>query len=360
MSDRHFGSQAKSILEHASLTVGVKTIFAGKFRRFSNVSLFRQLTYPPIVLRNLGDIFLVIAGYFQSLFIIAAYKPDVVFTKGGFVCLPVGLAAVTLRIPLVIHDSDSHAGLTNRILARFARTIATGAPLENYEYDRNKSFYVGIPVDTAYRITDKQERRHLKSRLGFPDVSWPLVVVTGGGLGSQRINTAFLSLADELADRQVSVLHIAGRSQYVAVDKAMSKHPSYIVKPFIAGLADAINAADIVVTRAGATTLAEVAASEKPTIIIPSRVLAGGHQLKNAAVYEKAEAAIVIDEKQLEVNPAILLRAIELLLTDEKRAAEIAKRFHGLAKADAASSLAVLITDALPRKRESSSDGVGE
>lgn len=357
MSDRKFGGQAKTILATADTKVRVKTIYAGKFRRYSNVSKLRQLTYPPIFLRNIRDFFLVFVGYVQSLIQLIKFRPDVVFTKGGFVCLPVGMAAATLRIPLVIHDSDSHAGLTNRVLARWAKVIATGAPLENYNYDKHRSVYVGIPVDASYHPLNAEERKLLKGELGLPDVTWPLVTVTGGGLGSNLINQSMLAIADALIEQEVAVVHIAGTEHGLEVEKAAPKHQAYIVKPFMAGLQTALNAADIVVTRAGATTLAELAASKKPTIIIPSRVLAGGHQLKNAAVYEKADAALVIDEGQIENNPTVLLRAIQLLLSDPKRAEALADNFYATVKTNAAKALAALIVKVYADKHHSHRQG---
>jgi len=106
------------------------------------------------------------------------WRPDVMFAKGGFVCLPAGIAARLLKIPLVIHDSDSHPGLTNRILAKWATYIATGAPLHNYPYDKKITHYTGIPVREEFRPYNEEERKEVKRVLGF-DESRPLVVVTG-------------------------------------------------------------------------------------------------------------------------------------------------------------------------------------
>ena len=106
------------------------------------------------------------------------------FTKGGFVCLPVGMAARVLRIPLVIHDSDAHPGLTNRILAKWASAIATGAPLKHYPYPESISRYVGIPIATEFAPFTDQQRTEAKRTLGL-DPNRPLVVVTGGRVGCQ-------------------------------------------------------------------------------------------------------------------------------------------------------------------------------
>ena len=141
--DRKFAPQAKSIMHHFDDTIPVQPIFSGKLRRYHTLPLWRQLLRPvTIVFPNLRDIFFVVCGFVQSFFKLLVWRPDVVFTKGGYVCLPVGLAAKILRIPLVIHDSDAHPGLTNRVLSRWATAIATGAPLEYYPYPKKISRYV--------------------------------------------------------------------------------------------------------------------------------------------------------------------------------------------------------------------------
>lgn len=354
VTDRIFGPQAVRILASAATHVQLKTIFAGKLRRYHNVAWLRQLTYPPIILRNIRDVFLVAVGYLQSLWTLVKFRPDVVFTKGGFVCLPVGLAAATLHIPLVIHDSDAHPGLTNRILARWATQIATGATLDNYDYDPAKTLYTGIPLDSRYHPVTLDEQRQLKASLGLPDATWPLILVTGGGLGSVTVNTATVTIGQALVEQGIAVLHLTGTANFETVEKQAPRHASYITKAFIdRDMADAINAADIVVTRAGATTLAELAASKKPIIIIPNRKLVSGHQLKNAAALAKADAALVINEDQLLDNPAMLLRAIQLLLADEKRRSTMAETLYTLVKTDAAVVVAAMLVDAYAKKSHS-------
>lgn len=344
--DRKFASLARDIMSHAKVPVEVQTISAGKLRRYHNIPLYKQLLDIPTLLLNIRDVFLLIAGFFQSFWTLLRWQPEAVFTKGGFVCLPVGLAAAVLRIPLVVHDSDAHPGLTNRILARYASKIATGAPLENYSYPKEKSVYVGIPVDSEFtEVSDKQQQKY-KADLGLPDITWPLVVVTGGGLGAARINHAVTQIAPDLLEEEVAIVHVTGSSQYQKVSNEAAQHPAYVIKPFVSdGMYKVIGAADVVVTRAGATSLLEVAAMAKPTIIIPSRVLTGGHQIKNAKVYEEADAALVLDERTLEAQPHQLTTAIELLLHDKKRAEQMGKTMQAFAKPNAALDVAELIVD---------------
>lgn len=351
MSDRKFAAQAASLIDKAPFEVRLKRIYAGKLRRYHKVSWWRQLVDVPTLAKNIRDTFLVGVGYLQSLLFLAKIKPDVVFTKGGFVCLPVGLAAKTLGIPLVIHDSDSHPGLTNRVLARYATKIGTGAPVENYNYPKEKTRYVGIPVSAEYRPPTNAEQRRLKAALGLHDIKKPLLVVTGGGLGSRNINRAVATIASQILDT-IAILHITGTQNYKETVAAAPEHIDYLIKPFLPGLSGALGAADVVITRAGATSLAELAALGKATIIIPAAVLAGGHQLKNAAVYAKARAAVVLDEEKMMLDHRKLIRAILALATSAERRSQLGTRLHTFAKPDAAIDMATLIVAAAAAKKQ--------
>jgi len=163
-------------------------IYSGKLRRYHGLGKFHMLR-PSILFPNIIDLVKVSGGFIQSVFKLIKLRPDVVFMKGGYVCLPVGYAARLLRIPMVIHDSDAHPGLTNRLLAPFAVKIGTGAPLKYYNYPKDKAVYVGIPIAEDFKVYSKEQQKVFKHELGF-DRDRPLVVVTGGGLGATRINEA--------------------------------------------------------------------------------------------------------------------------------------------------------------------------
>ncbi len=275
------------------------------------------------------------------------WRPDVVFTKGGYVCLPVGFAAKILGIPLVIHDSDAHPGLTNRILAKWASSIATGAPLEYYPYPKTISRYVGIPIASEFHPFSADERLAAKGQWGI-DANYPLIVITGGGLGATRINDVVARSLHDLL-KVGSVVLVAGASQY---DELRSLMPSngdrFQLHAFISsGMAALLGGADVVVTRAGATTILELAALAKPTILIPNGKLTGGHQLKNAAVYAEAEAVLVVDEQAMTDNPALLTQAIKQVLSESEASATMARKFSSFARPHAAQDIADMILDAV-------------
>lgn len=349
VTNRGFAAQAASIIDKAPFEVTIKKIYAGKLRRYHKVSIWRQIFDIPTVAKNLRDIFLVGVGFLQSLLYLRKVKPDVVFTKGGFVCLPVGLAAKMLHIPLVIHDSDAQPGLTNRILAKYATVIGTGAPVDNYPYPKERTHYVGIPVGREYRPLTVAQQQKCKAALGLHDTKKPLLVVTGGGLGARNINRAVATIANQILDK-VAIVHITGQANYQETLSAAPEHIDYIIKPFLPGLATVLGAADVVITRAGATSLAELAALAKPTIIIPHEHLASGHQLKNAQVYAKAGAAVVLDESKITMDHRRLSRAVLALVQSSEKRAQLSRKLHTFARPDAALDMATLIVQALGAK----------
>ena len=343
--DVHFAKQAASIVGGFDKSIPVETIASGKLRRYHHLNLWQHIMWPSLMWQNTKDVFKVLGGFFQSVWKLIFWRPDVIFTKGGFVCLPVGMAAHILRIPLVIHDSDAHPGLTNRILSKWATTIATGAPLEYYSYPAAKTHYVGIPVNEAFRPFTKDEQTAAKRKWGV-DPKKPLLVVTGGGLGATRLNNSTVEVLDEL-QKMASVILVSGAGPFDKLRERIPKDTAdFQLHAFVSNMYELLGASDVVVTRAGATTILELAALEKPTVLVPNAALTGGHQLKNAAVYGEAQVAIVLDEDESVENPDLLVKAVAAYLNDPKTTQTMAKRFGKFAKPHAAKDMAELILDA--------------
>jgi len=341
--DKKFSKQAYQLIGHFDKDIPVHTILAGKLRRYHHLSVMRQLFWPSLVLSNIRDMFLVIAGFFQSVVKLLIWRPDVVFTKGGYVCLPVGIAASMLRIPLVVHDSDAHPGLTNRILGKWATAIATGAPLKYYNYPISKSRYVGIPIASEFHEFTESQRRQARRQWGI-DESRPLLVVTGGGLGASRINDAVTLMLDNLL-KMTSVVLISGNGQYDELSSITPPNDSnFQLHAFISkDMASLLGAADVVIARAGATTILELASLAKTTILIPNAKLTAGHQLKNAEVYQKADATIIIDEDKMVADPQILVSVVRDILSDSQRAKKMSQALASFARPNAASDVANMI-----------------
>ena len=348
--DRHFAPQARRIIGDFDASIPVQTVWAGKLRRYSHLSLWQHFTIPSILFPNIRDLFLVIVGFVQSTVRLLFSRPDVVFSKGGFVSLPVGWAAALLRIPLVIHDSDATPYLSHRLLAPFAKSIATGSPLEHYNYPVAKTTYVGIPINPEYKPYSDDRRNELKHEFGF-DSRKPLVVFIGGGLGAKQLNNAVAKQLSLLLDH-TNVILISGSAQYDELRSLTPEaDPRFILKDFVSqGLADIQGAADIVVSRAGATALLELAALAKPTILVPSKRLSW--QIKHAEVYAKDQAVVLLDENNFELpDDQSLPSSVIGLLDDPELQKRLASNIHRLARPHAARDMAAMIIRASGRRR---------
>jgi UDP-N-acetylglucosamine--N-acetylmuramyl-(pentapeptide) pyrophosphoryl-undecaprenol N-acetylglucosamine transferase len=342
--DRAFEPQSRGLMEHALISVPVHVIHAGKLRRYHGVPLWKQLLDIPTVLKNLRDTVRIVIGFFQSLMLLHRSRPDVVFAKGGYVCLPLGYAAKVLGIPLVIHDSDARPGLTNKLLSRFASRIATGSPLENYTYPLTRTTYTGVPIDPAFHPFTPEEQRQAKHDIGIVDLDKLLVVVTGGGLGAESINTGIVTIADKLLTAGYAIYHVTGKKHYDVVKSRAVEHPDYHLVPFVyKDMAVVLGAADVVVSRGSATFLQELAALAKPTVIVPAAHL--GDQMKNALSYESADAAYILDDRTVRDGNE-LFEVIQRYATGGESIKAMTERFHGFAKADAALDVARLIVEA--------------
>ncbi len=322
------------------------SIFAGKFRRYHGESSLRKLLDIRTNLLNLRDAMYVVLGVFQSLCLVRKERPDVVFLKGGFVGVPVGLAAAFWRIPIVTHDSDVLPGLANRIISRWAKVHATGMPAKFYAYPKDKVRYVGVLVGSQYRAVDTSTQAAFKRELTIPETA-RVLFITGGSLGAQKINQAVYSFADVLLQTytDLHIVHQVGKGKLGTYQTYT--HERLTVLEFVDGMYRYSGAADVIITRAGANALAEFGVQGKACIVVPSPILAGGHQLKNAEYLVAEQAALVIDEVSMDTNPQVLRAAIEDLLTNKLKAQNFADKLQGLAIPDAATRLAVILIGAV-------------
>jgi UDP-N-acetylglucosamine--N-acetylmuramyl-(pentapeptide) pyrophosphoryl-undecaprenol N-acetylglucosamine transferase len=345
VSDKRFETQTKQIFKDVP-KIPIKTIFSGKLRRYNGKSLLWHIVHLPTLLLNIRDMFYTAIGVGQSFLLLRRTKVDIIFCKGGFVCLPVGMAAHLLKIPFVIHDSDTHAGLTNRILARWSYKIATGMPSQYYHYDVAKMVYTGIPVNKDLRPLNKSERGLLKKELGFNEK--PLLLVTGGGLGSLKLNMIFCAIAERVLSEGWQVIHITGAKKSEAVERVRSTlskelQAQWQIKEFVP-ITPYVLASDYIISRTGASAMQEYANAKKTVITIPGKHLSGGHQIKNAEMFKEANSAVALDEDELEKNPAKLAEAV-LNLAGNAPASEAlaAQLYEQFAKPKAAEDLAELL-----------------
>lgn len=319
-------------------------VSAGKLRRYHGESWLRRLFDVKTNLLNLRDLFRFGWGILQAWRLLGKIKPDVVFQKGGFVGVPVGLAAAMRHIPIVTHDSDAIPGLANRMVSRWARVHATALPAEHYPYPSAKVLPVGVLVEHNYQPVTEEAQREFKLRLVLrPDA--PLLLVTGGSSGAERINKAVVEIANELLINHpdLQIIHQAGKGKTGVYGDY--KHERLHVLEFLNPMYQYMGAADLVVCRASANTLAELGVQGKAAIVIPSEVLTGGHQIKNAKILEEQGAAAVVYEDKMYDLQHGLLPTIERLLIDKTKRDNLAHTLQTQTIPDAAHRLAMLLLE---------------
>ena len=277
-------------------------ISSGKLRRYFD-------------LKNFTDPFRVAKGCFEARKILKNFKPDVVFSKGGFVSVPVAMAAASLKIPVVIHESDISVGLANKIASKFARKICCNFPETLKSFPENKAVLTGSPIREAMFAGSKKQGRRLT---GFTEEK-PVLLVIGGSLGSVVINNTIRKALEEIL-KHFQVIHICGKGN---ISQSRLRTPGYLQYEYVdKELPDLFALADIVVSRAGANTICELLALHKPSLLIPlSGGASRGDQILNAASFEASGYARVLLEEDMTVES--LLDAIHK--TYEERESLIAK-----------------------------------
>ncbi len=336
--------------------IRVRKVWAGKFRRYAGWTWqdwFKNwnIVLKDLVFGNIGGFFGFVGGLMQSFWrlILPSKRPDVIFLKGGFVGLPVGLVAHKLKIPYVVHESDMVPGLANRVLMEHATVIASG--WEEMQTKEQCVVHVGVPVAPEFKEVSEARQRTLKKDFGF-DPEKPLVVVTGGSQGSRNINSAMREILPEML-KFTSVGLVAGRKYYEEVvelkqyeewDKAKLQS-NFRMWEFNSAMYDLMGAADVVVSRAGATTISELAALGKAVILVPFEKLPGSHQLKNAERLQEMGAVVMVTDERMQQQPGVLLEEVRHLVRAPKEREKLAAKLHDHAKVDAAERLAQILID---------------
>lgn len=328
----------------------VVNVRAGKFRRYHGEG-WKQFFDVVTLYKNLRDVFWVVVGIWQSYRLLGRVKPSVVFIKGGFVGVPVGLAAAIRRIPYVTHDSDALPGLANRAIAPWAKMHAVALPKEVYtSYPAGKTVTVGVPISRQFREVTAKDMHTYRQHLELKGAG-QVLLLTGGGNGADRLNQALLHCVSELFERypDLHIVHLAGRALEVKTRQlyeqllSPAQQKRVLVRGFVTNLHEYSGAADVVITRAGMTSLTEFAAQAKACVVVPNPQLTGGHQLKNAEVLANRKAVRLVSEANLKVDPKALMPALTELLDDPKKAQTLGARFSDLMHPDAAHELATLV-----------------
>ncbi|MDQ8043667.1 MAG: undecaprenyldiphospho-muramoylpentapeptide beta-N-acetylglucosaminyltransferase [Solirubrobacteraceae bacterium] len=252
-------------------------------------------------------------------------KPDVVLGGGGYVAGVAGIAAVRRKIPLVLTEADSHLGMSNKYLAKYAKKLCLAFELDGIEADN--VVVTGRPVPPP--ATDRAAAR---ARFGVPEGE-PLILVFGGSLGAKSINDAAI---EGLANRSYHVLHACGTRDYDYLKPLLPK-VNYQLEPYIDRFNEALLASDLVVARSGGSVF-EIAAHGKPSILVPYPSAAGDHQRGNAMALVERTAAVLIDD--FELTPERLRARVESLLASPDRLRSMGEAALAFARPDAAEAIA--------------------
>lgn len=285
--------------------IPAKYILAGKVRRYFSLLNFLDFFKAPI-------------GFIQSLWIILFFMPDVVFSKGGHVSVPVVMVSWFYRIPVIIHESDAIPGTSNKVLEKFSTRVAISYPSTQNYFENFKTALVGNPIREGINGGSKEEARKIFNLTE----SKPVVLILGGSQGSEIINNAIIRILPKLIQHS-QVIHQTGDKNYenvihqAAEQGIKAGRDGYFAASFLnfEMLRNAYAISDLIISRAGANIIAEIAANAKPSILVPLEHSAQDHQRMNAYEIAKAGGTLVLEESNLGEN--ILWEKIEKIIMDE-------------------------------------------
>lgn len=293
-----------------------KFILAGKLHRYFT---------PTILIEFLKTIL----GIIQSLFQLFIWIPDVVFAKGGYGSFPVVFVARLYKIPIIVHDSDAIPGLANKKIAKFAKKIILSFESAKKYFrpkDQNKIVVIGNPIRKELLNGNKEEAK----KIFKISSTKPVLLVMGSSQGAQKINEIVINTLPRLLEI-CEIIHGSGEKNFKEVENETQKSFDYHLYPFLnqEELKHAYALADLIVNRAGAGSIFEIAALGKPSILIPLPNSAQNHQKENAYEFSKVSGAIILEQENL--TPNIFLEQISNLLSNPQRMSEMsqkAKQFY--------------------------------
>ena len=296
-------------------------ISSGKLRRYFD-------------LKNFSDPFKVLKGYAQSRKLLKQLKPDVVFSKGGFVTVPVVTAAKSCKIPAIIHESDMTPGLANKLAIPSATKVCCNFPETLKHLPEDKAVLTGTPIRQELLSGDKLEALKF---CGFT-VGKPVIMIIGGSLGAAAVNDSMRKILPALL-KDFQVVHLCGRGK---LDESLQNTEGYIQFEYIKKeLADLFALADIVVSRAGANAICEILALQKPNLLIPLSAKASrGDQILNARSFEKQGYSMVLEEE--EITDEKLLETIHTLYEKRDDFTAVMKQSNSI---DSITKITTLIED---------------
>lgn len=272
----------------------------------------------------------------QAKKIIEDFKPDIMIGTGGYICLPVGIAANKYNVPIVLHESNAFPGIAIKMLAKKASTILVGFEDAKERIKNAKNVVVvGNPSKVKkLTLTDNQKEEVIK-KIGLSDMSKPIVLVFGGSQGAQKINESFINIISKKLNENYQIIWATGPSQYdmiktklQSLNITINNIPNVKILPYIYNMEEVMNCVDLVVSRSGAMTITEISIVGKPSIFIPFPYATENHQEYNAKVLEKVGAAKIILDANLDDN--ILNSTINEIISDKEKMCRMSENAHAV------------------------------
>ncbi len=278
-------------------------------------------------------------AYRSAAQVMETMKPDILFSKGGYVSVPVCLAARRRKIPVILHESDVVSGNANRLTSRWAAAVCTGFPSEK---DSGKYIYTGNPIRTGIASGNREEGLKIT---GFSGTR-PILLVMGGSQGAQALNQAVIRLLPEI-QTLVDVVHITGRRKECAAARE-----GYWARPFVKEELNHLYAiADIALSRAGAGSISELAANGIPSIVVPLRGVGHDHQQRNAEYVAGKGGYILLQQSALQEG---LLPLVEKLAKDSGQRQDLSEKIRQLHQPGAAVRICRVLEESLSKKQNGS------
>ena len=288
-------------------------------------------------LENFKTVYLFLKSVHEAKKLIKDFKPDVVLGTGGYVSGAVLYAAAKLHVPTVIHEQNSVVGVTNKFLSRYVNEIAIAFEAARDQFPADKVTLVGNP--RAQQVAAQHQSDFRWSSIGLQD-DVPTLMVFGGSQGAPKINQSVVEAIPTFNQRPYQVLFATGQKRYAAVQKALADvkvGANVKVVPYIEDMPKKLPKVATLVSRAGATTIAEITAIGVPTVMIPSPYVTANHQVKNAqALVDQGAARMIVED---ELSGATLLAAVDDLMTDQVLRAKMAAQSKAIGHPDAADAL---------------------
>jgi UDP-N-acetylglucosamine--N-acetylmuramyl-(pentapeptide) pyrophosphoryl-undecaprenol N-acetylglucosamine transferase len=284
-------------------------------------------------------------GLARVFFEMIKFSPDAVFSTGGYMSFPAGISSWLLRKKFVLHEQNVLPGKGVRISSFFASKVAVSVKESRKYFRKGKAVFTGNPVREKVRETLKEKAVNALEI----DPSKKTVLITGGSQGAVSLNSCVMAMLDLLQDQPLNILHITGKKDYGRVCK--TELPSntstlrYKCFPFLDNIWDALCAADLVISRAGATMISEIACKKLPSILVPYPYSAEGHQKLNAKELEHRGAAVVVSDDSL--DPKNMADMIVKLLGDEKKLEHMAHAAGTFYEPDAAEKITEILLEDL-------------